>query len=163
MDAKPHVCVERVRWADVDLVGIARYSAFTRYVEQGEQEWYRAMGLPYSDVFEAPEYWMPRRHLSIEYFAPARLDEALALVTYVTRVGETSLTFNVDIFGLEDERLKAAATVVVVCVDVQQFRKQPLLPMLRDAAVRFLLECETARALSLPERRAHAERAKLSG
>ncbi len=161
MSAQPHVCVERVRWADVDLVGIARFSAFTRYVEHAEQEWLRAAGLPYSEIFTAPTIWMPRRHLSIEYFAPARLDEALALVTYVPRVGETSLTFNVDVIGLADETLKASAAVVVVCVDVEQFAKRPLPRMVRDAVAPFCLERDQATALSAPTRRELAARANL--
>ena len=161
MSAQPHVCVERVRWADVDLVGIARFSAFTRFVEHAEQEWLRAAGLPYSEIFTAPTIWMPRRHLSIEYFAPARLDEALALVTYVPRVGETSLTFHVDVIGLEGESLKASAAVVVVCVDVEQFAKRPLPQMVRDAVAPFHLDRAQALALSEPARRELAARANL--
>lgn len=161
MSAQPHVCVERVRWADVDLVGIARFSAFTRLIEHAEQEWLRTAGLPYSEIFTAPTIWMPRRHLSVEYFAPARLDEALALVTYVPRVGETSLTFNVDVIGLADETLKASAAVVVVCVDVEQFAKRPLPHMVRDAVAPFSLDREQALALSQPMRREFAARANL--
>lgn len=161
MTTRPHVCVERVRWADVDLVGIARFSAFTRYIEQGEQEWLRAAGLPYSEIFKAPDIWMPRRHLSIEYFAPARLDEALALVTYVPRLGETSLTFNVDVIGLTDEQLKASATVVVVCVDVERFAKRPLPQLIRDAVAPFFMDRDAALAASLPIRRDLASRTNL--
>ena len=55
-------------------------------------------------MFTAPTVWLPRQHLSIDYFSPARLDDALALVTYVPRVGETSLTFHVDVVALADGR-----------------------------------------------------------
>ncbi len=155
------MCVERVRWADVDLVGIARFSAFTRYVEQGEQEWLRAAGLPYSEIFSAPDIWMPRRHLSIEYFAPAKLDDALALVTYVPRVGDSSLTFNVDVIGLTDEQPKACASVVVVCVDVEKFQKRRLPQLLRDAIAPFCMDRDAALAASLPIRRDWASRTNL--
>ncbi len=161
MTTSPHVCVARVRWADVDLVGIARYSAFTRYIEKGEQEWLRAAGLPYSEIFNAPDIWMPRRHLSIEYFAPARIDEALALVTYVPRVGDTSLTFNVDVIGIADEQPKASATVVVVCVDVEQFQKRRLPRLIRDAIAPFVMDRDAAIAASLPIRRDLASRTNL--
>ncbi len=161
MTSQPHVCVERVRWADVDLVGIARFSAFTRYIEQGEQEWLRAAGLPYSEIFNAPDIWMPRRNLSIEYLAPAKLDEALALVTYVPRVGETSLTFNVDVIGLTDEQPKAAASVVVVCVDVAQFQKRRLPQLIRDAIAPFVMDRDAALTASLPILRDLASRTNL--
>jgi YbgC/YbaW family acyl-CoA thioester hydrolase len=156
---QPHVCTERVRWADVDLVGIARFSCFTRFVEHAEQEWLRAAGLPYTEIFNAPDIWMPRRHLAIEYFAPARLDDALALVTYVPRVGDTSLTFRVDMFGLDEGALKVSATVVVVCVTADDFAKRPLPRLIRDAVAPFVMEPEEARAASLEERQALAGRA----
>ncbi len=153
MDPKPHVCAERVRWADVDLVGIARFSAFTRFVEHGEQEWLRAAGLPFSEIFQAPSIVMPRRHLSIEYLAPARLDEALALVTYVSRVGDSSLTFHVDVLGLADGAPKAAAAVVVVCVNAGDFTKRPLPTMIREAVLPFHMTREAALLAAEPMRR----------
>lgn len=153
MDPKPHVCAERVRWADVDLVGIARFSAFTRFVEHGEQEWMRAAGLPYHEIFKAPEIVMPRRHMSIEYFAPARLDDALALVTYVPHIGETSLTFHVDVVGLADGAPKASAAVVVVSVTARDFSKRPLPQMIRDAIAPFHMTRDAAMLAAEPMRR----------
>ena len=94
---RPFVIHERVRWADVDLVCIMRFSAFTRLVELAEQELLRAVGLPYAMLFDNPTIWMPRRRLEIDYYAPARIDDELALVTYVSRMGETSLTLQVDV------------------------------------------------------------------
>ena len=35
---RPFRCTDRVRWADVDLVGIMRYSAVTRFLDTAEQE-----------------------------------------------------------------------------------------------------------------------------
>jgi YbgC/YbaW family acyl-CoA thioester hydrolase len=153
----PHVCAERVRWADVDLVGIARFSAFTRFVEHGEQEWLRAAGLPYREIFNAPSIWMPRRHMSIDYFAPARLDDALALVTYVPRIGTTSFTFNVDVLGLADGAPRASASVVVVCVNVEDFAKRPLPRMVLDAIAPFHLDRDAALEAATAQRQSLAE------
>ncbi len=163
MTSEPHVCAERVRWADVDLVGIARFSAFTRFVEHAEQEWMRAAGLPYREIFQAPSVWLPRRHLSIEYHAPARIDDALALITFVPRVGETSLTFQVEITGLADGAPKASASVVVVCVGAESFAKQPLPAMIREAVAPFRMEREAALAAAGPMRQALAASAIFQG
>jgi YbgC/YbaW family acyl-CoA thioester hydrolase len=154
--AMPHVSTERVRWADVDLVGIARFSCFTRFVEHAEQEWMRAAGLPYAELFRAPELWLPRRHLALDYVAPARLDEALAMVTYVTRLGDRALTFQVDMFGLAADDLKVTATLVIVAVDRGTFTKRSLPDWLRDAVRPFVMEPADARAASAPRRRALA-------
>jgi YbgC/YbaW family acyl-CoA thioester hydrolase len=159
MTPQPHVCAERIRWADVDLVGIARFSAFTRFVEHAEQEWLRAAGMPYHEIFNAPAVWLPRRHLSIEYHAPARIDDALAMVTFVPRIGETSMAFQVEIVGLADGTPRATATVTVVCVNATTFQKQPLPEEIRQAAQRFLLDRATALEAAVPMRHALAQQA----
>ncbi len=150
--SRPFVTHERVRWADVDLVSIMRFSAFTRLVEVAEQELLRAVGLPYSTLFDNPRIWMPRRRLEIDYFAPARIDDELALVTYVSRMGDTSLTMQVDVRHATRNTLIAAATMVVVCVTVEGFAKRPLPRIARESLAPFVMTVEEARA-GAPETR----------
>lgn len=125
MSGRPFRTTERVRWADVDLVGIMRFSAVPRFIEFAEQELLRDAGLPYGGLFDAPEVWMPRRHLAIDYLAPARIDDEITLVTWVSRLGDTSYTMRVDL-QQADGRIVAATTLVVVCVTVAEFAKRPL-------------------------------------
>lgn len=150
--SRPFVTHERVRWADVDLVSIMRFSAFTRLVEVAEQELLRAAGLPYATLFDNPSIWMPRRRLEIDYFAPARIDDELALVAYVSRMGDTSLTLQVDVRHATRHTLIAAATMVVVCVTVEGFAKRPLPRSAREALAPFVMTVAEARA-GAPETR----------
>ncbi len=143
---KPFVVADRVRWADVDLVRIMRFSAFTRLVEVAEQELMRAAGWSYAQIFDAPTIYLPRRHLSIEYFAPARLDDELLLVTYVSRIGETSLTYNVDVRTATDNALVASAAWVAVCVTVESFTKCPLPEYLRQLMAPYVCSVADVRA-----------------
>ncbi|MEO7362240.1 MAG: thioesterase family protein [Gemmatimonadaceae bacterium] len=145
---RPFLSNDRVRWADVDLVGIMRFSAFTRLVENGEQDLWREAGLPYGNVLTAPETWMPRRNLNIEYTAPARIDEALLLATYVSRLGDTSLTFNVDVMSVDRAQLIAAATVVTVCVNAADWSKRSLSPELRAAMAPYAVRVDDARVFA---------------
>lgn len=140
---RPFRCTDRVRWADVDLVGIMRYSAVTRFLDMAEQELLRAAGLPYSFIFEAPEVWMPRRHLAIDFLAPARLDDLLEMVVWVSGLGESSLTLTMELRH-EDGRLVAAVTLVVVCVTVDGFFKRPLPRLVRESLTPFV--CNAADA-----------------
>jgi acyl-CoA thioester hydrolase len=147
--SRPFFCTDRVRWADVDLVGIMRFSAVTRFLEMAEQELLRAAGLPYSFIFEAPEVWMPRRHLSVDYLAPARIDDLLHMVIWVSRLGETSLTLTMDLRH-NDGRVVATVSLVVVCVSVEGFAKRPLPRIVRDNLAPFLCAESDARATPLP-------------
>lgn len=151
--AQPFVMEDRVRWGDVDLVGIMRFSAFTRLVEVAEQELMRDAGIPFKAAFDAPTVWMPRRHLSIDYFAPARIDDALTLVMYVSRLGDTSATFQVDVRLPERDLLIAAAALVVVCVSVATFEKRALSLEYRTALTPYLCSVESVRLMSPPPAR----------
>lgn len=145
MSTRPFRLTERVRWADVDLVGIMRFSAVTRFVELAEQELLRAAGLPYQVIFDQPEIWMPRRHLAIEYLSPARIDDELTVLAYVSRLGDSSLTLQCDL-RQPDGRLVAGATMVVVCVTVEAFTKRPLPTIVRESLAPFVCSVEAARA-----------------
>jgi acyl-CoA thioester hydrolase len=149
---RPFITHERVRWADVDLVSIMRFSAFTRLVEVAEQELLRAAGLPYATLFDHPTIWMPRRRLEIDYLAPARIDDELALVTYVSRMGESSLTLQVDVRHATRHTLIAAISMVIVCVTVEGFAKRPLPQSARELLAPWVMSVESARA-SAPETR----------
>lgn len=140
----PYRCTDRVRWADVDLVGIMRFSAVTRFLEMAEQELLRAAGLPYSFIFDAPEVWMPRRHLSVDYLAPARIDDLLHMVMWVSRLGDTSLTLTMEL-RQDDGRVVAAVAMVVVCVSVEGFTKRPLPRIVRDSLAPFVCSDDEAR------------------
>ena len=148
--AHPFVVSDRVRWADVDFVRIMRFSAFTRLIEVAEQELMRAVAMPYTAIFDAPAIYLPRRHLDIEYFAPVRLDDELSLVIFVSRVGDSSLTFTVDVRTATGWTLAATATMVVVCVDVETFAKQRLPDTIRDALAPYTCSIDVARAWTPP-------------
>ena len=144
--ARPFLSADRVRWADVDLVGIMRFSAFTRLVENAEQDMSREVGLGYQKIMQNPAVWMPRRNLSIAYTAPARIDDVLQLVTYVSRMGESSVVFNVDVMTANFRQLYAAAEVVTVCVDARAFTKVALPEETRLALAPYTISTAAARA-----------------
>ena len=143
---RPFRCTDRVRWADVDLVGIMRYSAVTRFLDTAEQELLREAGLPYGVIYETtPEIWMPRRHLAIEYLAPARIDDLLHMVIWVAKLGDSSITFVMELRH-DDGRRVAVVTLVAVCVTADEFAKRPLPRVVRDALERFVCTPEEVQA-----------------
>ena len=146
---RPFLAFDRVRWADVDLVGIMRFSAFTRLIELAEQELMREAGLPYSEFLNEPPIWLPRRHLEVDYFAPVRIDDELTLVTYVSRIGDTSVTINLDV-RTKGWTLAATASMVIVCVTKSTFAKRSLPDEVRNALSPFLMSAEDARAQPAP-------------
>lgn len=123
----PHFVIsEYVRWGDIDLAGIIRYSAYLRFFELAETEIFRAAGLPFGEVFERFDIWLPRKLMHTEFFSPAILDEQLDVATFFSHIGRTSVIINFEVLSAESGKLHATAHQVLVCVARQTMTKQPL-------------------------------------
>lgn len=118
---------ERVRWEDVDLVGITRYSAYTRLLDVGETELLRSVGLQHPRTADEYHVWLVRRVLHLEYVAPSRFDALLRIRVWVGRVGRTSLTLHYQIVDDATAARHVEGHVVLVAVDAttMQAREVP--------------------------------------
>jgi YbgC/YbaW family acyl-CoA thioester hydrolase len=146
MTAKtPFVTTDYIRWEDIDLAGIARYSAYTRFLDIAETDLYRSLGTPLSKLHARYKVWLPRKVMHIEYFAPARLDDQVVIAAYFSNIGRTSVTMNVDLFRPDRRTLLAAAHLVLVCVDVE-LAKIALPPEFRELVEQHIMSMDEARA-----------------
>lgn len=145
MAKHPFVISEYVRWGDIDLAGIICYGAYIRFYELAETEIFRACGLPFREMFERYDLWMPRKVMHTEFYSPAHLDDQLRVVTYFSHIGRTSLTINFDVMGASGEPLHAAAYQVLVCVSRSTFAKVALPAAVRAALDPYCMDSRTAR------------------
>jgi acyl-CoA thioester hydrolase len=84
---------ERVRWRDVDIMGVVHYGNYLRFMEAAESEFFRGLGFPYPVLADEHGVWIARVHLECDYRAPARLDEEIVCRAELRKVGGSSLTF----------------------------------------------------------------------
>lgn len=145
--AQPFVAREYVRWGDVDMMGIIRYDAYLRFFEFAESELFRTLGLGHQQLVERWGLSMPRKVMHAEFVTPARLDERLTMLTYISAVGTTSLTLNFDIFAA-DGVMRAHGYLVLVCVDVHSITKRPIPPEAIALMAPYRLGVEEARAFT---------------
>lgn len=142
----PFLQHEWVRWRDVDPAGIMRYDAYLRFLELGEEELVRAARLPLWDGAGA-DIWLPRKVVHLEYHAPCRLGDRLALASYIGRLGTSALTLHLDVLTSDGGTLLAEAHMVVVAASRDgHLRKAPLPDAIRSAAVAWTLPPAEARA-----------------
>ena len=146
MSTQPFTVDEYVRWSDVDNAGIIFYGAYVRFFEIAETELFRSAGVPYSEVFDRFNIWLPRANLTCDFRYPARLDDCLRVAAYFTRFGTSSIGLNFDVVHRTAERLAAVAHEVLVCVDRETMRSRPLPNELRDLLRPFLLDEDQARS-----------------
>jgi YbgC/YbaW family acyl-CoA thioester hydrolase len=107
---------ERVRWGDVDAARIIFYGAYIRFFEFAETELFRAVGLPYSVMFDELDIWLPRAHLECDFKSAAQLDDLLEVSVYVGRIGTKSLRLNFEVRRKNEPELVAEAHFVLVSV-----------------------------------------------
>jgi YbgC/YbaW family acyl-CoA thioester hydrolase len=123
---------ERVRWGDVDAARIIFYGAYIRFFEFAETELFRAVGLPYSVLFDELDIWLPRAHLECDFHHAAQLDDMLEVSVYVGRTGTKSLRLNFEVRRQGADQLIAEAHFVLVSVRRDTFETVPLPIELKD-------------------------------
>jgi len=143
---------ERVRWSAVDKAGIIFYGAYVRFFELAEMELFRTAGVPYSEVFERYDMWLPRVHLESDFHYPSRLDDELRVAAYFTRFGTSSITINFDILHLGAGELAVTGHEVLVCTTRDTLASRPLPDELVELLQPYCMTVEDARAqLGVPE------------
>jgi tol-pal system-associated acyl-CoA thioesterase len=84
---------ERVRWRDVDIMGVVHYANYLRFMEAAESEFFRALGFPYDRIADELGVWIARVHLECDYRAPAKLDDEIICRAELRKMGGSSMTF----------------------------------------------------------------------
>ena len=117
---------ERVRWGDVDAARIIFYGAYIRFFEIAETELFRAVGMPYSRIFDELDVWLPRVHLECDFRRAAQLDDLLEVSVYVGHFGTKSMRINFEVRRKGEEPLVAEAHFVLAAVRRDTFETVPI-------------------------------------
>ena len=131
MSTNKFIIEERVRWGDVDAAGIIFYGAYIRFFEFDETELFRAVGLPYSVMFDELDVWLPRVHLECDFHHAAKLDDLLEVSVYVGRFGNKSMRLDFEVRRKGDETIIATAHFVLASVRRDTFETVPIPEALR--------------------------------
>ena len=145
MSKKLFTVDERVRWSAVDKAGIIFYGAYVRFFELAEMELFRTAGVPYSEVFDRWDMWLPRVHLESDFKYPSRLDDELRVAAYFTRFVTSSLQINFDVLHLGAGRLAVAGHEVLVCTTRDTLEPRSLPTELIELLSPYLMTVEEAR------------------
>jgi acyl-CoA thioesterase FadM len=117
-----------------------------RFFEIGETELFRVAGVPYKDVFDRYDIWLPRVHLEADFRYPSRLDDRLRVAAYFTRFGNSSLRINFDVLHVDAGELAVVGHEILVCTTRDTLESRPLPEGLRAHLAPFLMTEEEARS-----------------
>lgn len=130
----PFVHELRVRYGECDPQGIVFNANYLLYFDVVFTELWRAAIGPWQEMVERG-YDAVVAEANLRFRAPARYDDVLALQARVTRLGETSITTEIDVLR-EGEPL-VHGQLRHVCVDTGTWRKTELPEWIRAGLSRF--------------------------
>lgn len=106
----------RVRYAEVDQMGVLHHSRYWVYFEMGRTELLRAQGIAYADMEKQGVFFAVAR-CSARYVAPVRYDDVLLLTTRITRMGAARIDHAYELERKADGMLLATAETTLACLD----------------------------------------------
>jgi YbgC/YbaW family acyl-CoA thioester hydrolase len=122
----------RVQFAETDMAGIAHFANYFRWMEEAEHALFRSVGLSVSMHHEGSEISWPRVSVGCEFYEPVRFEDELNLRLRVVKIGEKSLSLEVD-FMKGDQQVALGKAVSVCCeVDGGKMRSIPIPTTIRD-------------------------------
>lgn len=104
----------RVRYPEVDAMGVLHHSRYLQYFEMGRVELLRTRGVSYADLERAGVFFVIVK-VETRYKAPARYDEELQLTTRVMK--QTHVRIDHAYTLRRGETVLAEATTTIACVD----------------------------------------------
>ena len=107
----------RVRWMECDAQGIVYNGAYLGYLEIGQAEYYRNLGFAIYLIPQSGYIDFAVVKSTLEFKAPARVDELIELHVRVSNIGNTSLTLDLEIYPEGGDRLLTSIETVYVGYD----------------------------------------------
>jgi acyl-CoA thioester hydrolase len=113
--AAGHLLRVTVYWEDTDASGIVYHASYLRFAERARTEMLRAAGIAQGSLLAGAGIAFAVRRCTIDYLAPARLDDVLEVVSRVSRVRGASIAIDQRI--LREGAVLARLSVTVACLD----------------------------------------------
>ena len=114
----------RVYYEDTDAGGIVFYANYLKFFERARTEWLRALDVNQHDLLAQHGAMFVVKQASVDYHAPAKLDDVITLTLSIEKLGRASVQFVQH--ASCGAALLASARVKVGCVDRAAMKPRPL-------------------------------------
>ena len=117
---------------ECDAQGIVYNGSYMNYMEVCQAEYYRNLGFSLYRVAQRGYFDTVTAKATLEFKAPARVDDVLDLYVRVTQVGTTSITMEVEIYAHGSDTLLTRTETVYVGYDSSKGATKAVLPDIRQ-------------------------------
>ena len=129
MSPAPHRHLVRVYYEDTDAGGIVYHAAYLHFAERARTEMLRAQGFDHVGLQREHGILFAVRRCTVDFLAPARLDDLLTVETQPLRLGGARMV-------LEQKVIRDETVLVVLEVELAVLGQQDLRPRRLPEAVR---------------------------
>jgi len=125
----------RIYYEDTDAGGVVFYANYLKFFERARTEWLRSAGISQHDMSERHGVMFVVRETSVDFRAPARLDDLLTLRSRIERLGRVAVVFHQEAWrhSAGRDELLATSVIKVGCVDRATFRPTAIPDDVRQA------------------------------
>jgi acyl-CoA thioester hydrolase len=131
-----HIWRVRVYFEDTDAGGVVYHGNYLKFAERARTELMRAGGFDHSGLAKEHGVLIVVRDCTMEFIAPARLDDALEVRSQIVTIGGASLSIRQEVFRPMPEtggdKLLVRLELRLACID-REFRPARLPEALKRA------------------------------
>lgn len=114
----------RVYIEDTDLGGVVFYANYLKFFERARTEWLRSLGISQQSLIDRHGIVFIVTNASVEYRAPAKLDDEVRLTVSIERAGRASVQFLQQAW--RGSMLLASGQIRVGCVNMNELRPEAI-------------------------------------
>ena len=123
-DGNTHRFALRVYFEDTDVAGIVYYANYLRFMERARSDMLRAVGIDQRAALESGEGVYAVAEVAIKYRMPAKLDDALVVVSEVREVRAASCVIHQRVMRGRQVLADATVTAAFLTLDGRP-KRQP--------------------------------------
>ena len=113
--AEPHRLHARIYYEDTDFTGLVYHANYLRYFERGRSDFLRLLGIGHAELHAQDAAFVIAR-MEIDFRRPARIDDALTVVTTYERMTAVRLDARQRIY--RGDEFLCGAVVHAACIDL---------------------------------------------
>lgn len=130
-----------VRFTHTDPAGYVFFPRFFEMFQAAVEDWFtECLGLNYAEQILQHGVGFPTARTECDFMRPCRLGDTLELRLVLEKLGRSSLTLRFD--GSVQGEMRLRARSVLVAIEMQHGRPQPLGVELRERLQAYLLRCQ---------------------